>query len=65
MPVQHATPKARARSSQEVPTVPPIGGVGTRSPTTTISGQLRHSQCAVQDQVPVLQMSGLEYNGIV
>ena len=59
------TPKARARSSQEVPTVPPIGGVGTRSPTTTISGQLRHSQCAVQDQVPVLQMSGLEYNGIV
>ena len=25
---------------------------------------MRHSHCAVQDQVPVLQMSGLEYNGI-
>ena len=33
------TPKARARSSQEVPTVPPIAGVGTQSPTTTISRQ--------------------------
>ena len=34
-----STPGARARSSQEVPTMPPTAGVGTLCPTTTISGQ--------------------------
>ena len=43
-------------------TVPPTAGVGTRSPTSTVSGQQGTASvlCSpVQDQVPVLQMGGL------
>ena len=62
------TPKARARSSKEVPTVPPIGSVGTRSPTTTISGQLRHIQpvCSTRPGTRFTdEWAGIIYNGIV
>ena len=44
-------------------TVPPTAGMGTWSPTSTISGQWGTASvlCSpVQDQVPVLQMGGLE-----
>ena len=37
-------------SSQEVSTMPPTAGVGTLCPTTTISGTMRHSRCALLPQ---------------
>ena len=46
------------------PTVPLTAGVGTRSPTNAFSDQWDTASvlCSpVQDQVPILQMGGLEY----